>query len=156
MFCCCSVAQSLCLRLQGLQHSRLLFQYLRSWFKLLSIESIMSPNHLILCHPLLLLTSNFPSIRIFSNESALYTRWSKYWGFSFSISPSKEGLIPLGLTGLISLLSKGLSRVFSSTSFERINYSVLSLLYGLALKSKHEGWKNHSFDNRDLCWQMCL
>ena len=156
MFCCCSVSQSRCLQLQGLQHSRPLFHYLQHWFKLMSIESIMSPNHLILCHPLLLLTSNFPSIRIFSNESALHIRWSKYWGFSFSISAFKEGLIPLGLTGLISLLSKGLSRVFSSTSFESINYSVLSLFYGLALTSKHEGWKNHSFDKGDLCWQMCL
>ena len=156
MFCCCSVSQSRCLQLQGLQHSRPLFHYLQRWFKLMSIESIMSPNHLILCHPLLLLTSNFPSIRIFSNESALHIRWSKYWGFSFSISSFKEGLIPLGLTGLISLLSKRLSRVFSSTSFESINYSVLSLFYGLALTFKHQGWKNHSFGNGDLCWQMCL
>ena len=58
--------------------------------KLMSIESVMPSNHLILCHPLLLLTSIFPSIRVFSNESALCMRWPKYWSFSFNISPSNE------------------------------------------------------------------
>ena len=69
----------------------------------------MPSNHLILCRPLLLLSSIFPSIRIFSNESVLCIRWPKYWSFSFSISPSNEylGLISLGLTGLIFLQSKG-------------------------------------------------
>ena len=86
--------------------------------KLMSIESVMPYNHLILSHTLLLLPSVFSSIRVFSNESALCIRWPKYWHFSFSISPFNvySGLIPLGLTGLISLLSKGLSRVFSITS----------------------------------------
>ena len=67
----------------------------RSLLKLMSIESGMSSNHLILCHPLLLRPSIFPSIRVFSNESALCIRWPKYWSFSFSISPSNEysGLI---------------------------------------------------------------
>ena len=67
----------------------------RSLLKLMSIESVMPSNHLILCHPLLLLPSIFPSIRVFSDESALHIRWPKYWSFSFSISPSKEysGLI---------------------------------------------------------------
>ena len=67
----------------------------RSLLKLMSIESVMPSNHLILCHPLLLLPSIFPSIRIFSNQSALRIRWPKYWSFSFSISPSNEysGLI---------------------------------------------------------------
>ena len=67
----------------------------QSLLKLMSIESVMPSNHLILCHPLLLLPSIFPSIRVFSNESALRIRWPKYWSFSFSISPSKEysGLI---------------------------------------------------------------
>ena len=71
-----------------------------SWslLKLMSIESVMPSNHLILCHPLLLLPSIFPSIRVFSNELALYIRWPKYWGFSFSISLSSEysGLISFG------------------------------------------------------------
>ena len=86
-----------------------------------SIESVMPSNHLILCHPLLLLPSVFPSIRVFSHESALHIRWPKYWSFSFSISPSNEysGLISLGWTGWISLLSKGLSRVFSNTTVQK-------------------------------------
>ena len=62
----------------------------QSLLKLMSIESVMPFNHLILCHPLLLLPSIFPSIRVFSNESILHTRWPKYWSFSFSISPSNE------------------------------------------------------------------
>ena len=83
-----------------------------SWnlLKFMSIESVMSSNHFILCQPLLLLPSVFSSIRVFSNESALRIRWPEYWTFSFSISPSNEwGEFPLGLTGLIFLLSKGLS-----------------------------------------------
>ena len=65
--------------------------------KLMSIESVMSSNHLILCRPLLLLPSVFPSIRVFSNESVLHIRWPKYWSFSFSISPSNEysALMPM-------------------------------------------------------------
>ena len=62
----------------------------RSLLKLMSIESVMPSNHLILCHPLLLLPSIFPSIRVFSNESTLHIRWPKHWSFSFSISPSSE------------------------------------------------------------------
>jgi len=74
-----------------------------------------------LCHPLLLLCSIFPSIRVFSNESALCIRWPRYWSFSFSNSPSNEYalLISLGLTGFISQLSKGFSRVFSSTTVKK-------------------------------------
>ena len=93
----------------------------RSLLKLMSIELVMPSNHLILCHPLLFSPSIFPSIRVFSNESALRIRWPKYWSFSFNISPSDEhsGLIPLGWTGWISLPSKGLSRVFSNTTVQR-------------------------------------
>ena len=67
----------------------------QSLLKLMSMESVMPSNHLILCHPLLLLPSIFPSIRVFSNESVLHIRWPKCWNFSFSISPSNEysGLI---------------------------------------------------------------
>ena len=86
--------------------------------KLMSIE--LPSNHLILCHPLLLLPSIFPSIRVFSNESALRIRWPKYWGFSFNISPSNtQDWSPLGWTGWISLQSKGLSRVFSNTTVQK-------------------------------------
>ena len=90
----------------------------RSLLKLMSVESMMPSNHLIFCHPLLLPPSVFPSIRVFSNESVLLIRWPKYWNFSFSISPSSEysGLISLRIDWLISLQSKGLSRVFSSTT----------------------------------------
>ena len=81
------------LRPHGLQHARPPCQSptpSRSSLKLMSIESVMPSNHLILCHPLLLLTSIFPSIRVFSNEPVLYIRWPKYWSFSFSLSPSNE------------------------------------------------------------------
>ena len=80
-----------------------------------SIESVMPSNHLILCHPLLFLPLVFPSIRVFTNESALRIRWPKYWSFSFNISPpvNTQDWSPLGWTGWISLQSKGLSRVFS-------------------------------------------
>ena len=64
----------------------------QSFLKVKSIELVMPPNHLILCHPLHLLPSIFPSIRVFSNESVLCIRWPKYWSFSFSVSPSKEYL----------------------------------------------------------------
>ena len=89
-----------------------------SWrlFRLMLIESMMPSKHLILCCSLFLLPSIFPSIRVFSNGLAVCIRWPKYWSFSFIISPSSEysGLISLGLIGLISSQSKGLSRVFSN------------------------------------------
>ena len=88
--------------------------------KLMSTETVMPSNHLILCRHLLP-PSVFPSIRVFSNESVLRIRWPKYWSFSFSISPSNEysGLISLGWTGWISLQSKGLSRVFSNATVQK-------------------------------------
>ena len=91
-----------------------------SLLKLMSIESVIPSNHLILCCPLFLLSSIFHSIGVFSNESALHIRCPKYWSFSLIISPSNEysGSFPLGWTDLI-LLSKGLSRVFSSTTVEK-------------------------------------
>ena len=92
-----------------------------SIFKLMSIESVMPSNHLILCHPLLLPPSGFPSIRIFSNESVLYIWWLKYYSFSFNIRLSNEysGMIYLGWTGWISMQSKGLARVFSNTTVQK-------------------------------------
>ena len=81
--------------------------------RLTFIESVMPSSHLILCHPLLLLPPIPPNIRVFSNESTLCMRWPKYWSFSFSIIPSKE------IPGLISLQSKGLSRVFSNTTVQK-------------------------------------
>ena len=94
-----------------------------SWslLKLMSIKSVMPSNHLILCRPLPLLSSIFPSIRVFSNESVLHIRWPKYWSFSFSISPSSEhsGLISFRMVWLDFLQSKGLSRVFSNTTVQK-------------------------------------
>ena len=115
--------------------------------KPMSTESVMPSNHLILCRPLLL-PSIFPSIRVFSNESALHIRWPKYWSCSFKISPSNEhpGLISFRMDWLISLQSKGLSRVFSIPQFKSINSSALSFLYSPTLTSIHDYWKNHSLD----------
>ena len=89
--------------------------------KLMSIESVIPSNHLILRHPLLFLLSIFISIRVFSNESALYIRWPKYWvSASASVLPMNiQGWSPLGWTGWISLQSKGLSRVFSNTTAQK-------------------------------------
>ena len=102
--------------------------FIISWnlLKLMSIDLVMSSNHLILCHPLLL-PSIFLSIKVFSNESVLHIRWPEYWSFSFSISPSNEysGLISLGWTGWISMQSKGLSRVFSNTTVQK--HQIISL-----------------------------
>ena len=81
------------LRLHGLQHARLpslSFTISQSLLKLMSVELVMPSNHLILCHPLFLLPSIFPNIRVFSSESVLHIRWPEYWSFSFSISPSNE------------------------------------------------------------------
>ena len=104
----------------------------QSLFKLMSIESVMPCNHLILCHPLFLLPSIFPSIKVFSSESVLRIRWPLYWSFSFSISCSSENIqdwFPLGWTGWISLQSKGLSRVSSNTTVQKHQFfsSQLSL-----------------------------
>ena len=88
--------------------------------ELISIESVMPSNHLILCLLLLLLLSIFPCIRVFSNESVLHIRWPKYWAFSFSISPSNEpsGLISFGINWF-DLLVKGLSKVFPNTTVQK-------------------------------------
>ena len=89
--------------------------------RLIFIESVMLSNHLVLCLLLLLLLSIFPSLRVFLSELALCIRWPKYWSFSISISPSNEysRLISLGLSGLIPLQSKGLSRIFCSPTIEK-------------------------------------
>ena len=104
-----------------------------SWslLKLMSIESVMPSNHLILCHPLLLLPSIFLSIRIFCNELVLRIRWPKYWSFSFSPSNEYSGLISFQIVGLISLQSKGSSRVFSNTVVQKHQFfsSQLSLQF---------------------------
>ena len=93
MVCCCLVAQScptFCIPWTAARQASLSFTISWSLFKFTFLESVMPSNHLILCHPLLLLPSIFPSIRVYSNESALHIKWPKYWSFSFSISPSNE------------------------------------------------------------------
>ena len=110
----------------------------RSLLKLMSIESVMPSNHLILCCPFLLLPSIFPSIRVFSNEPVLCIRWPKDWSFSFSISPSNEysGLISFRIDWFDLLAVQSGSQESSPTSqFESISSSTLSLLYGPTLKS---------------------
>ena len=96
----------------------------------------------------------FPSIRVFFSESVLHIIWPKYWSFSFSIRPSKEysGLISFKIDFLISLQSKGLSRIFNIT-VESVRSLVLNLPYGPTLTSIHDYWKNHRFNYTDLCWQ---
>ena len=102
------------------RQASLSFTNSRSLLKFMSIESVMPSNHLILCRPLLLLPSIFPSIRVFSNESVPCIRCPKYWSFSFTISPSNEysGLISFRMDSWISLLFKGLSRVFSNITVQ--------------------------------------
>ena len=99
------------------QHARPPITNSWSSLRLMSIESVMSSSHLILCRPLLLLPPIPPSIRVFSNESTFGMRWPKYWSFSFSIIPSKE--IPGLISFRMSLQSKGLSRVFSNTTVQK-------------------------------------
>ena len=114
----------------------------------MSIESVMPSNHFILCHPLLLLLSIFLSIWVFSNESALWNRWTKYWSYSFSISPSNEysGLISFRIDWFVLLAVQGTFKSPPAPQFKSINSSVLSLLYGPSLTSVHDYWKNHSFN----------
>ena len=101
-------------------HASLPFTISWSLLKFMSVQLVMPSNHLILCCPLLPLPSIFSSIRVFSSESALSIRWPKYWSFSFNISPSNKysGLTSFKID-LISLLSKGLSRVFPSTTIQK-------------------------------------
>ena len=96
--------------------------YLPDFLKLMSIESVMPSNHLILCFPLLLLPSIFPSIRVFSNELALHIRWPKYWSFSFSDSPSDEysGLISFRIDWFDLLPFKGLKSLLQHHSLKAL------------------------------------
>ena len=101
-----------------------------SFLKLMSIESVMPSNHLILCHPLLLLPSIFPSIRVFSNESVLLIKWPKYWSFNFSITPSNEysGLISLRIDRFDLFAVQGSQESSPTLQFKSINSSALSFL----------------------------
>ena len=113
----------------------------------MSIESVIHSNHLILSYPLLL-PSTVHSIRVFSNDLALHIRWPKYWSFSFSISPSNDysWLVSFRMDWFDLLADQGTLKSSPTPQFKSINSLVLSLLYGPTVTSKHDYWKNHSFD----------
>ena len=112
------------------------------------IELVMPSNHSILCHPLPLLPSIFPSIRVFSSELALYIRWPKYWSFSFSISPFNEysGLISFRMDWFDLLAVQGTLKSFLQHHHSKASILQHSLLYGPTLTSVHDYWNNHSSD----------
>ena len=121
----------------------------RSLPKPITNELVMTSNHLILCHPLLLLPSIFPRIRVFSSESTLRMRWPKYWSFSFNISPSNEhpGLISFRMDCLDLLAVQGtLKSLLQHHSSKSIISSALSFFHSPTLTSIHDHWKNHSLD----------
>ena len=121
----------------------------QSLLKLMSIESVIPSNHLILCRPLLLPPSIFPSIRGFSKKSVLCIRWPNYWSFSFCISPSNEysGLISFRNDWLDHFAVQGtLKSLHQQQQFKNINSLTLTFLYRPNLTSTHDYWKNHSFD----------
>ena len=138
----------------AVRQASLSFTISQRLLKFMSIESMMSSNHLILCHPLLF-PSIFPSIRVFSNESALGIRWPKYWSFSFNVSPSNEysGLVSfrIGWFDLLAVQGTLKSLLQHHSSFKSINSSAFSLLYSPTVTPIHDYWKNHSFDKTDLC-----
>ena len=119
----------------------------QSLLKLMSIESMMPSNHLILCRPLFLLPSIFPSIRVFSNESVLHIRCPEHWTFSFNISPSNEysGLISFRIDWFDLLAVQGTFKSPLIPQLKNIISFVLSFLYSTTLTSIHDSWKNHSF-----------
>ena len=120
----------------------------RSLLNLMSIELVMPSNCLMLCRALLLLPSNFPNIRVFSNESFLHTRWPEYWSFSFIISPSNDysGPISFSIDWLDLLAVQGTLESSPTPQFKSINYSAPSFLHNLILISIHNYWNNHSLD----------
>ena len=133
--CCCSVTTSCLTVCDPVDYSTPGTPVLQSLLKFMSIELVMLSDHLILCHPLLLLPSIFPSIRVFSNESTLQ-QVAKDWSFSFSISPFNEysELISFRIDWFDACAAKGLLGVFH-TQLESINSLVLSLLYSPTLTS---------------------
>ena len=161
---CCQFCYHKVFVVQSLSHVRLFatpwtatcqtslsFTISQSLLKLMYIELMMPSNQLILCRSLLLLSSVFPSIRVFSNELAFWIRWPKYSASASVLPVSIQGWFPLGLTGLIFLLSKWLSRVFFSTTVQKHHF--FSTQASLWPNSQVCDWKNHNFDYTNLCWQ---
>ena len=126
-----------------------------SLLKLMSIKSVMPSNHLILCHPLLLLPSIFPIIRIFSSESVLHIRWPKYWSFSFSISSSNEclELISFRIDWFDILAVPGTLKSLLQHHSSKASILQRSAFFIVQLTSIHDYWKNHTFDCMNLCRQ---
>ena len=121
--------------------------------RLMSVELVMPSNHLILCHPLFLLPSIFPSIRVFSNESTLLVSIGVSASASFLPKKSQDWS-PLGWTGWISLQFKGVSRIFCNTTvWKHLFFGAQPSLWSNSLTSVHDYWENHSFDCMDLWWQ---
>ena len=118
-----------------------------SLLKLMSIELVMPSNHLILCRPLLLLPSIFPSIRVFSNESVLHIRWQKYWSFSFN-SPTNEysGLISFRTDRLNLLAVQGTLKSLLQHHSSKASILQHSAFFIVQLPPIHDYWKKHSFD----------
>ena len=121
----------------------------------MSMESVMSSNHLILCFPLLLLPSIFPSITVFSNVSIPCIRWPKYWYFRFSISPSNEysELISFRMDWLDLLSVQGTLKSLLQHHCSKESILQHSAFFIVQLSSIHDYWKNHRFDYMGLCWQ---
>ena len=128
----------------------------QSLLKFMSTELVMLSNYLILCGPLLLLPSIFPTIRVFSNESALLITWPKYWSFSFSISPSNEysGLISFRIDWFDLLAAqRTLNSIVASKHHNSKESTLFSFFYNPALTSRFDYWEKYSFDHMDLCQQ---
>ena len=120
---------------------------LPEFLKLMSIESVMPSSHLILCHPLLLLPSIFPSIRVFSNESVLCLRWPEYWSFSFRISPFNEysGLSSFRIDWFDLLAVQGTLKSLLQHHSPKASVLWCSAVFTVQLSHPYH-WKNHSFD----------
>ena len=127
-------------------HASLTITNSRGLLKLMSIELVMLSNHLIFCHPLVLLPSLFPSIRVYFNESARHIRWPKYWSFGISPSIEYSGLISCRIDWTDLLAIQGTQESSPIPQFKRISSSVFSFLYGPGLISIRDYWKSHIFD----------
>ena len=149
--CCCSVSQScptLCNPMDCSTPSYSVLHYLLSLLKLMSTESVMPSNHLILCHPLLLLPSILPSIKVFSNDLALCIRWPKYCSFSISLGPSNEysGLISFKIDWFDLLAVQGTLKSLLQHHSSKASMLQHSAFFIVQLSHPHDYWKNHSFD----------
>ena len=160
--------KSFCQSVQLLSHVRLFatpwtaarqasLSITNSWslLKLMSIELVMPSNHLILCHPILLLPSIFPSTRVFPNETVLLIRWPKYWSFSFSTSPSNvyPRLISFRIDRLDLLAVQGTLKSLLQHYSSKASVLQCSVFFIVQHSYPHDHLENHSFDETDHCWQ---